>query len=181
MNKFLETTQAFIAVITLIGLASVSVFTVSKLNPKVSSDSGNVAGELDELINLSSINPLIVRNKIDDPITYSIIESEGKSVFRFSFDSLQEKNNFKFLEVENNNPINSSINIQTSVPASLENVLDIRLSDNLDEVILYSPNYKNVNRSLTVLSSSSRRLSLSVEGLEAISFPFSIEIKVSAN
>lgn len=183
MNKFLETIESSLAVVAIIGLASVSVFTVTKLNPKVSSDNGKVAGELDELVSLSSNSPLIVKNKIENSNSYKINQDEvtGNSTFKIDFENWQDKSEFDFLEITNANATNASITFKTLVPINVENALDIRVRDEIDDVILYSPSYKNVNRNLTIAANSTRKLTLSVSDIENINFPFSIQIEVSSN
>ncbi len=179
-NKVLDTIEGFFSILGLFAIISLSVLTVSALNPtEYVSENNNLQVQGVQIEKDKVGVPVKVNNLVEesDSITSELLTNqEDKYEIVVSFKNLEDlSKQIRLASLENSNDFNKKI-IVSAATKSLVDKIKISLVDNIDEVILYSDK-SSFERSLTINSKSERTMELKVEVIEKINYPFEVRIK----
>jgi len=185
MRSIINGSKSFFALIGLLSIISISIYTVIILNPKEYQQDNidtvsKVLGENTD--NLENLPLLVYDLNSDNSVKTSLKNNSstyGQYIYTTSF-KLMESNQITndFLKINNPNNTKKKANISLLIKGEILNNIKIKLIDNLDEVVLYTPGHP-FTQQINIEGLSSRIFKIKYEFNQKINYPFEIQFFIN--
>jgi len=185
MDKYLSATKSIFAIVGLFSVITLSIATVLALNPKAYEASNNdpISSVLGESASRDSKLPFIITNLNSNQEIKTSLKKIAESG-SYSYDVVL--NSVKapffqtgFIKIENPNNYDAKLLIKTSLKGEVQDNLQISMVENLNELILYTPNQKAIVREVNIPKQSSRSFDIKYQVDQNINFPLNINFTLT--
>ena len=176
MNRnFPEIFHSAFSLTALLAIIGFSSFVVMNLNPVAMSEEKvtqgpNVAGVSTDAVPLRFIN---IANESKNYKT-SLVENSEDITYLSDFSGSSNEVKDKFIKVQNTGELNGAFQIEVYVPYEVRDLVEIRISDKDDVIILNNQERKRIS----VIKNSERNFQISYRFSKPINFDFQIKFDI---
>ncbi len=180
IQKIYDILEGSIALVALIAVVGISTFSIVALNPQISTEAQpqqNVAG----IVTNKNQEPVFINNLENNSADYqnNLVSMEDSSyLYSSHIIGGNGASVFKFVEIYNPNSQPKTVIFNTELIGSVQNDLKIKVYDDIDTLVLYSPETGVNEVKLTIPANSKRTLNIAYEFLQKINFGFDVKINL---